>query len=80
MERATVTAQELHENYNSGFITADFTLKELVQDAIICETYYETVDIIVVNCNYEECKVQVKIQDFLSPSEHSEVLKLNGYE
>ena len=74
----TVTCKELIQEYNTNFITSDFHPKILVQDAIINEDYEDSVTIIMNNINSEDCRIKVKIKDFLTQKEHSEVLKLNN--
>jgi len=61
-----------------GFLKSqqlEIPLKELVENAIINQGYEDIVTIIVMNKRYK-----VSIKDILTPSEHSEVLKLNGYD
>jgi len=78
MEKATVTYKELIQDYEAGFITSDFHPKILVEDAIIDEEYNDSVNIIMTNSNFEDCKIKVKVKDFLTPKEYAEVLKLNN--
>lgn len=78
METITVTGNELLEDFEAGFITADFKPKELVQDAICRETEYnDYVEIEVYNSFSDVCKVGVKVKEVLTPKEFAEVQKLN---
>ena len=71
------TYDELMDELEAGFITSEFAPDVLVRDAIINEDYNDTVIITVQNFNYD-VQIQVYIKDFLTPSEHAEVLKLNN--
>ena len=75
-----VTYNELMDELESGFITSEFTPKQLVKDAIIREKYDDTVNIVVQDFNFQDVILKVRIRDFLTPSEHAEVIALNGYE
>ena len=75
-----ISTKEFKEDLDSGFITTEFPIKDLVKDAIIREEYEDEVIVEVYNFNYDTIRVRLNIKDFLTPKEHYEVLKLNGYE